>query len=367
MEIATLALLEELDAAHVPYSRVNTADPNDTLENRGRWTSHNALLALRDIGVMARRAAARDVRAVYLPFAQEFPGLLRDVIFIAIGNVLRKPVIVHLHGGSFGNYFLSRRRLTRLALRATIGRAAIGIVLTENLRPSLECILPKERVVVVSNGVDLLSPIDSVTAPVGEVRFLFLSSLIPSKGTLVFLEAFAEAFNVRPSLRATMAGTWPSAELQDEMRGLAERLEVQHVVNFVGPVYGEEKASLFADADAFCLPSYYPLEGQPLVVIEAMAAGLPVIATAWRGIADTVDDEVTGFLIARADAGLLAERMIYLADRPDERQRLGRAGRVRYETSFTQRAFGDRMVKVLAPFLTHSVGSRASSSHKRLR
>jgi glycosyltransferase involved in cell wall biosynthesis len=352
MEIATQALLAELRRAQVRYVRVDTADPGDALGNRGHWTPHNVLLAFRHLADAVRKVARPGIGAVYIPIAQEFPALFRDLSFILIARMFRKPVIVHLHGGAFGDFFQSRSRPMRRLLTAAFGGVGLGIVLTERLRPALECILPPSRVVAVPNGVDLLEvPTVDEERLDDAITVLFLSSLFPSKGVLVFLEALAQARKHQPAIRGVVAGSWPSRELRGDILGLASDLALQDVVDFVGPVHGAEKTRLLRRADIFCFPSFYPLEGQPLVVIEAMAAGLPVVATAWRGIADTVVDGETGFLVDAPVPELVAEKLVYLADNREERRHMSASGRRRYEQLYTQRAFGERMVRALEPFL----------------
>jgi glycosyltransferase involved in cell wall biosynthesis len=352
MEIATQALLAELRRAGVPYVRVDTADSVDELGNRGRWTLHNVSLAFRHVVSTARNSMRRDVGAVYIPIAQEFPGLVRDIVFLLIAAAARRPVIVHLHGGSFGDFYASRPAAVRALLRRTVGRAALGIVLTENLRPALECVLPAERVSVVANGIDAPS-VGSRTPSDGTVNVLFLSSLFRWKGPLVFIDAFARAHEGCPSLRATVAGDWPSDEIRLEALRLADDLGVAGKLAFPGAVEGEDKRALFQSADIFCFASLVA-EGQPLVILEAMAARLPVIAPAWPGIADTVVDDETGVLVDAPSPEALAEKLVELAGDTDRRLRLGTAGRRRYEQLFTQRAFGERMIQALRPFLDDS-------------
>jgi glycosyltransferase involved in cell wall biosynthesis len=355
MELATQALLVELRRASVPVLRVDTADPTDELGNRGRWTVHNIWLALAHLGAVARKSALRDVRAVYLPIAQEFPGLVRDLAFVLVPRLFGKPVIIHLHGGSFCTFFDRQSRFVRFLLRAVLGGAARGIVLTEALKPALACVLPSSRLVVVQNGVDLPN-VDPVRAePAREsVTVLFLSSLFPSKGLLVFIEALAQAREREPRLRGVVAGPWPSRDVEKEARALVRRLLPEAVLNFTGPVGGVEKTRALMAADIFCLPSFYPQEGQPLVIIEAMAAGLPVVSTRWKGIPETVVDGETGLLVDHARADLVADKLAVLAADPALRRKLGQNGRARYEALYTQEAFGRRMVDALQPFLGDS-------------
>lgn len=349
MEIATQALLAELRRADIPVVRVDTADAADELGNRGTWTWHNVSLACRHILSATRKSFRRDVGAVYLPIAQGFPGLVRDIIFLLIARAARVPAIVHLHGGAFGHFYSTRRTVTRALLRRSVGGAALGIVLTENLRPALECVLPPERVSVVSNGIDV-ARVDGRIPSDGMIRVLFLSTLHRRKGPLAFIHAFALAHENCPLLRGTVAGHWPSDETRIELLQLTSDLGVAGELAFPGAVESEEKRALFESADIFCFASLEP-EGQPLVILEAMAARLPVIAPAWPGIADTVVDGETGLLVPEASPEALAEKLVELAADADRRARLGAAGRLRYEQLFTQRAFGERMIQALRPFV----------------
>jgi glycosyltransferase involved in cell wall biosynthesis len=365
MEIAMQALLAELRRSRVRYVRVDTADPADALGNRGRWTLHNVVLACRHLVEAVRKIARADVSAVYIPIAQDFPALFRDLAFILAARLFAKPTVVHLHGGAFGDYYGSRSRPTRRMLDAAFRGVDIGIVLTDRLRPALECVLPSSRVVVVPNGVDIpQSPGRVEGSEDGRIRVVFLSSLLPSKGVFVYLEALAQARKGQPGMVGIVAGPWPSPEVRDAALEKVHGLGLKDDVEFVGPVHGGEKSALLLSADILCLPSYYPLEGQPLVVIEAMAASLPVVATAWRGISDTVVDGETGLLVETPSPKLVAEKLSYLAENPEERTRMGAAGRRRYEQLYTQRAFGERMIRVLAPFVRNAhvaVSGRAAT------
>ena len=350
MEVATRALLLELQSASIPYLRIDTADPTDELGNRARWTFHNVALAIRHLVETIGKSAKRDVGAVYLPIAQEFPALFRDLAFVSIAHAFRKPVIVHLHGGALGEYYRSRNIIVRWILRSLLKNVTLGIVLTERLRPALECVVPPDRVAVVANGVDIPSKEVRATPSDGSVKALFLSSVFLTKGPVVFLEALARARDEHPELRGIVAGSWPSADVREQIMALVARLSLEESVELHGMVEGEKKIQLLREADMFCLPAIYP-EGQPLVIIEAMAAGLPVVATAWPGIADTVVDGETGLLVEAPRSDLVAEKFAVLAADKDARERMGAAGRRRYEQLYTQQAFGARMIEVLRPFL----------------
>jgi glycosyltransferase involved in cell wall biosynthesis len=355
MEVATRALVDELRRAGIEFVRVNTADPDDALTNRARWTVRNVRMALRHVGSAFRQAFARDVAAVYVPISQELPAFYRDALFVLAGQLARKPVVIHVHGGAFHRFYADASSVIRALVRSTAGRAALGIVLSERLRPTLECILPPSRVHPVELGVDVdFSALPGRRSDDGGATVLFLSTLHPHKGVLVFLEAVALARRRHPELRAVVAGNWFWEETRAEAEALTRALELEQAVSFPGTVIGTAKADLFARSDVFSLPSFYELEGTPLVIVEAMAAGVPVIATAWAGIPDLVEDGRTGLLIDEPSPSLLAEKLLFLLDRPDVREAMGAAGRERYRTRFTQEAFGRRMIAALEPFLSEA-------------
>jgi type III pantothenate kinase len=131
---------------------------------------------------------------------------------------------------------------------------------------------------------------------------------------------------------------------------IVRALRVDEVLTFPGSIEGDAKAALFESADIFCFASPMP-EGQPFVILEAMAVGLPVVAPAWPGIADTVVDGKTGILVPAGSSEALASALVELARDRQRRRLLGKAGRERYEQTFTRDAFGDRMIQVLRPFI----------------
>jgi glycosyltransferase involved in cell wall biosynthesis len=366
MELATQALLAELDAAGLPYEHVNISDPADALGNRGAWTARNAAVAVGNIMSAARKTVTRNISAVYVPIAQEFPALFRDFAFLEIARLAGRPTIVHLHGGAFADFYGSLGPTRRRLVKHVVGSAEVGIVLTEQLRPALSCVLPSDRLIVVPNGIDLPEPVDDAGGADDKVRLLFLSSLFRWKGPLLFLEAFAEAKALRPNLHATVAGDWPTSDVQHEAQELVRRLGVEDSIAFVGVVRGSEKARALREADIFCFTSL-KAEGQPLVILEAMAAGLPVIATDWPGIADTVIDGTTGLLLHEKNAHALARLIVELVDSPEKRARFGKAGRERYAEFYTQKAFGRRIVQVLTPYIGDELSPEQAVAHEATR
>jgi glycosyltransferase involved in cell wall biosynthesis len=118
----------------------------------------------------------------------------------------------------------------------------------------------------------------------------------------------------------------------DDLRARARTAGIEGQVEFRGAVSDEEKINAYLEAAIFLLPSYG--EGQPLSILEAMAAGLPVISTPVGSIAEVIEQETNGLLISPGDRGALAAAMGRLASDTDLRQRMGQANRERARSRF---------------------------------
>ncbi len=124
-------------------------------------------------------------------------------------------------------------------------------------------------------------------------------------------------------------------------------LNLTRHVSFLGVLVGEEKFAAFRRANVFCFPTFFSSEALPIVLVEAMACSLPVVATRWRGIPSIVDDGQTGFLVEPHDPEAVADRLACLAEDAELRERMGAAGREKFTSVFTLSHHLGRMRNVL--------------------
>jgi glycosyltransferase involved in cell wall biosynthesis len=195
-------------------------------------------------------------------------------------------------------------------------------------------ILDVRRTAVVHNGIDapLPSPAGLFRAELGlgpDVPLvLSVGRLHEQKDQATLLSGFRELLRFHPEAVLALVGSGPlEAELAGVIRDedLAGRARLLAPRADLGPAY--------ADADVFTLSSRW--EGLPYVVLEAMAHGLPVVATAVDGVPEAVCDGRTGLLVPPGDPGALAAALGSLLGSKDARRRMGAAGRRRVETRFT--------------------------------
>jgi glycosyltransferase involved in cell wall biosynthesis len=237
-------------------------------------------------------------------------------------------------------------------------RAAVVAVANERTRAALPKGLNGRVVLLPENGVDLALWQRPATAargePVGPTRFVFMGRLVDWKAVDLLLQAFAQA-RERAPMSLTLIGDGPEGPA---WRALATQLGLSAAEGladdgaagrawFLGWRSQPECAALLRRHDALVLPSLWECGGA--VVLEAMACGLPVIATAWGGPMDYLDLRCGLLIEPRSRDALvagLAEALVCLASDAALRQRLGAAGRERIERDFDWERKVDAMVAI---------------------
>ena len=194
-----------------------------------------------------------------------------------------------------------------------------------------------DRVHIVHCGVepDRLSPV-SHHGP--GTSMLFVGRVVEAKGLAVLFEAMQGLTATRPDLTLTIVGDGPDRaglERKASTMGLAEH------VTFVGSKSQTEVAELLSAAEVFVLPSY--AEGVPVVVMEALGTGVPVVASFVGGMAEIVENGVNGFLVPPGDSIQLSDRIGQLLDDAELRASMGAAGRAKVVKEFDSSVAASRL------------------------
>ena len=170
--------------------------------------------------------------------------------------------------------------------------------------------------------ISTLRPDRATTA--GTFEILCVGRLVALKGRSVLIEACAQLRDQGVPARVTLVGDGPA---RAELEALSGRAGVAEVVNFAGSIGQDGLRACFAAADVFCLPSL--AEGLPVVLMEAMAFGVPVISTRIMGIPELVEDEVTGLLVTPGRTDALVTALLRMWRDAGLRTELVRGGRER--------------------------------------
>jgi len=195
-------------------------------------------------------------------------------------------------------------------------------------------LIPPEKAALIPNGLetDWFGPALHILRPEQEIRFLFVGRMAREKGIENLAAAFELVAGRIPGARLQAAGEGPTRE--DLLRAAETGGWRKHLDLLGLQMRGKIRETMHA-ADVFILPSDF--ESFSYTLLEAMACGLPCIATDVGGNRDLVEPDVTGLLVPRRDPGLLAEAMVRLGRNPEMRVSMGREGALRAREYTLQR------------------------------
>jgi glycosyltransferase involved in cell wall biosynthesis len=241
---------------------------------------------------------------------------------------LKVPSVYTVHGWQFADGVPLPRKLLALPVESLAAEYTDRIIVVSEADRRLASrygIDRSGRIVVIRNGIPDV-PWRANPAEGNPVRVVMVARFAPPKAQDQLLRALAPVKDRRWVLQ--LVGDGPTRTSAER---LADRLGMSDRVMFLGE--RTDVAKLLAQSHVFVLASNW--EGFPLTVLEAMRAGLPVVASDVGGVDEAVVDGETGFLVPRGNIEALRERIVRLIQSPALRLSMGKAGRIRYEQQFT--------------------------------
>lgn len=257
-------------------------------------------------------------------------ALVRDCIAIAAARAVGGRTILHFRGGDLPEMVGALPAPVRYVLLAVLRRVDRLLALTHETRLYLESVAGKESVRYLPNfiAIDEIDPPDR-TSREAPVRVLFVGWIVEAKGVRELLAAAREVRGASFTLVGPQDPEFVTT-LTGSLDALGPRVEL------LPPHSRDEIMKLYREADVFVLPTWR--EGFPNVVLEAMAWGLPVVATAVGAIPDVVRDGIDGMVVPPQDAQRLAAAIQRLVDDPELRSAAGHRARRRVEQLFSSDA-----------------------------
>jgi glycosyltransferase involved in cell wall biosynthesis len=250
------------------------------------------------------------------------------VIARIAGRITKTPTVFTAHGWGFTpGTPLIRRSLALIAemLLAPLSGKIICVSESDRQLARRWGVGSEASLVVVRNGIkDITVPAPNLLQQ--PPRLIMVARFNEQKDQATLLKAIA--LIKKYDFHLDLVGSGVSLE---SCKALAEALGISDKVSFLGD--RRDVADLLANSQIFVLCTHY--EGLPISILEAMRAGLPVVATNVNGIPEEVEDGVTGFLVPRQDVKALAEALSKLIQSPDVRQRMGMAAREKFLREFT--------------------------------
>ncbi len=283
----------------------------------------------------------------------------RYSIFLYQARKTKAKVLLHIHGAQFKEFFRSGSSFKKKLLISILSKADALVVLSEHWEEFFCSIVPDVKRYVVLNTVRLpdldFEALMESRRKREETTVLFFGLLTKRKGLVEILELLPGILE-RENVRVLIAGGRIPGEddlvsrLEESARKFEERMDLR--IN----VPGEEKEKQYLEGDIFLLPTF--AEGLPIALLEAMSFALPVITTPVGAIPEVVEDGKNGFLIQPGDAGTLKEKIDYLLEHADEREKMGLRNLKRVREDFSH----ESMIKEIDHIYQELLGIKKSSA-----
>jgi glycosyltransferase involved in cell wall biosynthesis len=354
VSVFTATLLSSSLTRSFRLVHLDTSDRR-TLRNVGRFDVRNVVLALyHGLRFQWLLLRARP-QLIYLSISETTLGFLRDCLFLVPSRLFGFRVVAQFHGGYFATLYLEANSFLRWLMRFCLGRVNRAIVLGATFRSKLDGLVPSDRIRVVPIGIpsEVFEAARRTDVPRnGKHTLLYLGTLLESKGFMDLLRAVPHVLKERKDVQFVFVGdeSFPEARAAQQW---AKEQALEPYVKFTGPKWSSEKIQAFLGADIFAFPTWYPLEGQPIVLLEAMSAGLPILTTRHATIPDVLGEDGAVY-VNKKDPKDISQKICLLLRDAELRAKMGQTNQRKYLRSHTVEQFARNMQRVFDEALSSS-------------
>ncbi len=291
----------------------------------------------------------------YPPAGPNKVPLIRDAAILLATRFLFRKTVYHFQASGCSQMIPNLPTALRRIVMFALSKPDLAIELSEYTAPDGEFLKARRIVRVPNAAADHSSRFElrhqSVLPEANQARrstqVLYLGTMCEEKGALEIVKAFRNLRQNREDFHIHFVGGFQPESFRQTIENEIAESGLSGFATIHGQRTGDDKWRMLAEADLFCFPSYYSSEGFPCVLVEAMSFSLPVVSTHWRGIPSIVSEGETGFLVTPRDTLALTECLNKLLESPELRTQMGRAGRLKYLSEFTQEKYRESMEQVL--------------------
>jgi glycosyltransferase involved in cell wall biosynthesis len=284
-------------------------------------------------------------RFVYFQISPLGTAFLRDLLFVCTIKLFRVKIVYHMHGKGIANACKNNwyKKLYRFAFRHE-EVICLSNSLTSDLSPIYSGpfhIVPN----VIKNELSFIPQ----RKPPSTLHILYISNLFVSKGIYVLIDSLEILKKKNISFNARIVGS----EAEVKQSQLEEYIKIHNLssteIEYVGPRYNAEKWEEYIKADVLVFPTLNDIWG--LVILEAMQAALPVIASIDGAIPEIIENTKTGFLVEKNNPEQIADRLEYLFHHPELSVEMGKTGQKRFHEKFVFEQFEQNIFHVFQTIL----------------
>ncbi len=292
---------------------------------------------------MASYRFSKPIGTVVLTPTFYFGSFMKDSLFLWLAWALGiQNRVAWFHMSFVTIQYENRGALAQWYIRKTLLRCNHFIIQSEALLEYFPSFIDRKRCQLIPNGVDGPEELQRESKQEDHVRVLYISNMDEAKGWRVLFAAAGKLIQKYPDKEISVhffggaTKAWP----EEEIRGIFAAGESPGKITYGGFVSPEEKALALTNADIFVLPSFN--EALPLTVLEAMAYGVPVIASDVGAVKDALIENEGGLLVLPNNEDALYEALSNLVGNRDSRVAMSEFNRARFLTEYTRSAYGHR-------------------------
>lgn len=267
---------------------------------------------------------------ILIPISQSTIGFIKDSLYIWIAKLLRKKTIIQLRGSNIKNWLDGSSKIIQLYFRLTLLKLKGVIVLGNNLKYLFADYFHLNQIYVIPNGGNYKMKVKNTED--NNIKVLYLANLYETKGVYDVIQS-ALLLKDNQRIKFTMAGEWSDHDFKKKCLNLIKINKLN--INILPLISGKEKFDLFSESSIFLFPPIAP-EGHPWVLVEAMAASLPIISTNQGAIVETVLNNENGFIVDINRPDIISEKIKLLSINPLLRKSMSSKSREIYEEKLTE-------------------------------
>lgn len=344
---AVQILLESSFSAHFNVMHIDCRYGTD-LNTLSKFRLKKFFLVFKYLAVLSR--AIVEFRPNYVIVCPTFGlgAFLKDSVFIIfIARVFRIKTLLWCHGSGLKELYDRSPKFFKRFIQYILNSADYIVPVSNRIaKDNYNYFVSESTLHPIHNGLP-----DNYIKPKsdreGKIKITFLTNMLNSKGWRILFEA-AKKICVR---NGNVEFNFYGNESIDSSAGVIQKefnnSGFPRQIAYHGPVHGPEKDRALKETDIFCFPSFFKYEAFPLVILEAMRQGLPVVATDHAGIPEAIDDGLGGFLVRKEDIDDLSMKLEMVIGNKRLRERMGAYNREKFLKEFTIEKHVEKWVTLL--------------------
>ncbi len=333
-----MQMLFEHDWGDIPVECVRMSFSEEMSEiGRFRFSKLKHLISL---GFSVRKLLRLHPGSVlfYPPASPHWVPFLRDVALLFVLRRYAWKTAFIFHGGGFAE-FVACSPLRRMLARLSHSEPDLSLEVAPEELPPHE-VFSAHHWRWSPCGVSVAEVTRRVKSADEVMRVLFVGSLQEGKGVLEVVRTAAELMGAGcEGFEFHLVGRWYSKRFQEEAEALVEKLGVTRKVFFLGELTGDDKWQAYAQSDIFFFPTHYSSEAFPIVLLEALGSGLPIVTTEWRGVPKLLEGCTSAKVLPIRSPGIYRDAFIELFANRDRFVEMAKEARAFYESRYREEHF----------------------------